>query len=180
MTISEQKIALRKHIRDLKKQANAEEMLRDSDKIFTKIESLDAFKQAKTVLAYWSMSDEVFTHKFVKKWYKEKLFLLPLVVGDVLELKVFSGMKSMVVGPSFGILEPRNGGNYENQPIDFGVIPGVAFDTAGNRMGRGKGYYDKLLKENPMLKVGVCFSLQMVEKVPTDTFDIQMDMVVTP
>ncbi|MDD2550135.1 MAG: 5-formyltetrahydrofolate cyclo-ligase [Bacteroidales bacterium] len=180
MNISEQKTALRKHIRDLKKQANAEEMLRDSAKIFSKTEGLEAFKQAKTVLAYWSMPDEVCTHQFVKKWHKEKTILLPLVVGEVLELKVFSGMQTMVVGPSFGILEPQNGANYKNEPIDFAIIPGVAFDASGNRMGRGKGYYDKLLNKNVILKVGVCFNFQMVEKVPTDSFDIPMDMVVTP
>lgn len=180
MTIIEEKTALRKHIKQLKKQTSADEMLSESAKIFQKIESLEAFKTAKTVLAYWSMSDEVFTHDFVKKWYKDKLFLLPLVVGDVLQLKIFSGMQTLVVGPVFGILEPHNGADYENQPIDFGVIPGMAFDASGNRMGRGKGYYDKLLKANPMLKAGVCFNFQKVEKVPIDSFDIPMDLVVSP
>ncbi|HZJ73899.1 MAG TPA: 5-formyltetrahydrofolate cyclo-ligase [Perlabentimonas sp.] len=180
MNISDQKTALRKHIRNLKRQANAEEMLRDSESIFSKIESLDAFKRAKTVLAYWSMPDEVCTHQFVTKWYKKKDILLPLVVDDILQLKFFTGMETMVVGPSFGILEPQNGANYKNEPIDFAIIPGVAFDASGNRMGRGKGYYDKLLNKNVILKVGVCFNFQLVDKIPTDSFDIPMDMVVTP
>lgn len=155
-------------------------MRNQSKDIFDQIEALDQFKAAKTVLAYWSMPDEVSTHDFVKKWHTEKRILLPLVVGDILELRVFTGMDCMVVGPSFGILEPQKGTPYTNELIDFAVIPGVAFDLAGNRLGRGKGYYDKLLKQQTTYKVGVAFSFQVVASVPVDNFDIPMDLIVKP
>ena len=177
-SICEQKKVLRKEIRRLKSLADVKTMQEESVDIFGQIEALDQFRAAKTVLAYWSMPDEVSTHDFVKKWHVEKRILLPLVMGDNLELRVFTGMDCMVVGPSFGILEPRNGLPYDNEPIDFAVIPGVAFDLAGNRLGRGKGYYDKLLKQQTTYKVGVAFRFQVVPSVPVDRFDIPMDLIV--
>lgn len=179
-SISDQKKALRKEIRRLKSFADAQTMREGSADIFSQIEALDQFKAAKTILAYWSMPDEVSTHDFVKKWHTQKRILLPLVMGENLELRVFTGMDCMVVGPSFGILEPRNGLPYNNEAIDFAVIPGVAFDLLGNRLGRGRGYYDKLLKHQNTYKVGVAFRFQVVTAVPVDNFDIAMNLIVQP
>jgi len=86
----------------------------------------------------------------------------------------------MEEGPSYGILEPKNGLAYTSINIDLGIIPGMAFDLQGNRLGRGKGYYDKLLKVLNLETIGVCFSFQLVDKVPSDTFDIAMDSVIYP
>ena len=62
--------------------------------------------------------------------------------------------------------------------IDLAVIPGVAFDKDGNRMGRGKGYYDRLLpKLGNTYKIGICLPFQLVEKIPTDEHDVRMDEV---
>jgi 5-formyltetrahydrofolate cyclo-ligase len=180
LTIREKKIALRKEIKRRKAQADSKLFAQLSESVFDHIEALEAFKQAKTVLAYWSLPDEVFTHNFVKKWHKSKAILLPLVVGDKLELRIFSGMECMEVGPAFGILEPSRGDLAESLEIDLVIVPGLAFDTAGKRLGRGKGYYDKLLKNESMLKIGVCFDFQLVDEVPTEPFDIAMDMVITP
>ncbi|NHB70181.1 5-formyltetrahydrofolate cyclo-ligase [Perlabentimonas gracilis] len=177
--IAQQKKELRRAIRERKREADRSVMMKESTQIFEEIEKLEAFKTAKVVLAYWSMNDEVFTHDFVMKWYKHKQIYLPLVVGNSLELREFSGMDCMRVGPSFGILEPQEGAIYDNRPIDFAIIPGVAFDIKGNRMGRGKAYYDKLLRTNSMLKIGVAYSFQMVKSVPTDEFDIPMDLVIS-
>jgi 5-formyltetrahydrofolate cyclo-ligase len=178
MSIKEEKEASRKEIRKLKKLATIESMHEESYTIFKQVEELPVFKSAQTVLAYWSLADEVFTHDFVKKWYLTKRILLPIVVGDTLELKVFTGMDCMEVGPSFGILEPRKGIDFNNEVIDLAIIPGIAFDMSGNRLGRGKGYYDKLLKPESIYKVGVAFSFQILPKVPVDSFDIQMDIVI--
>ena len=64
--------------------------------------------------------------------------------------------------------------------ITFAVIPGVAFDHTGNRLGRGKGYYDRLLPHlSKAFKVGICFPYQLIETIPTEPFDIPMDSVIT-
>ncbi|MDD2277529.1 MAG: 5-formyltetrahydrofolate cyclo-ligase [Bacteroidales bacterium] len=178
--IKENKEALRKEIKVKKSAFNKENYPIESDNVFAQIEQSPAFKEAKTVLAYWSLPKEVETHRFVDKWYKHKTIILPLVVGDILELRVYSGPDCMVVGPSFGILEPQKGEIFTEQSIDFGIIPGMAFDLKGNRIGRGKGYYDKLLKTISVPKFGVCLSFQLVDSVPVDHYDITMDRVIYP
>ncbi|PKP39159.1 MAG: 5-formyltetrahydrofolate cyclo-ligase [Bacteroidetes bacterium HGW-Bacteroidetes-15] len=169
---------LRQEIRELKKKADKQRMLSASQKIFHQVEELTEFKSAKTILAYWSLPDEVQTHDFVMKWYREKQILLPIVAGEMLEIREFSGMECMEPGSSFGILEPKKGKAVNNINIDLVIVPGVAFDLQGNRLGRGKGYYDKLLKNKDTYKVGVCFDFQLVDKVPVDSFDISMNIVV--
>ena len=63
--------------------------------------------------------------------------------------------------------------------IDLAVIPGMAFDRDGHRLGRGKGFYDKLLPGIKCRKIGLCFSFQLADSVPIEPHDIVMDMVLT-
>ena len=179
MSIQEEKRALRKLIKEKKKLWSAEQNHVASGRIFAGIEQLEAFRQAQTVLAYWSMPDEVHTHDFVLKWYLKKTIFLPLVVGDNLELRQFTGMQCMQQGVAFGILEPWQGPPAQADQVDFAVIPGVAFDRTGNRMGRGKAYYDKLLRNHQFFKAGVCFDFQLLERVPVEPTDIPMDAVLS-
>jgi 5-formyltetrahydrofolate cyclo-ligase len=176
--IDSQKKLLRKSIKELKKSVGIGKTIADSEQIFIQIESLPEFKLAKTVLAYWSLPGEVHTHDFVMKWYQKKQILLPLVVGEDLELREFSGMDCMEVGPAFGILEPRKGNIANDINIDFAITPGLAFDNNGNRLGRGKGYYDKLFKNKNIYKVGVCFNFQIISMVPTEEYDVPMDKII--
>mgnify|MGYP001027393104 CR=1 FL=1 len=62
--------------------------------------------------------------------------------------------------------------------IDLMIIPALAFDKENNRLGRGKGFYDKLLENSNTLKVGVCFPFQFLDKIPTEEFDVKMDYVI--
>ncbi|MCB6973316.1 MULTISPECIES: 5-formyltetrahydrofolate cyclo-ligase [Butyricimonas] len=170
---------LRKQIKVLKNQYSPEQKVEMSRPIWDELEQNVFFKEARTLLAYWSMDDEVFTHDYVVKWAGEKRILLPCVKGDVLELRVFEGMESLKAGESFGILEPVGELYTDYDSIDMIVVPGVAFDRQGNRLGRGRGYYDKILKETRAAKkVGICFDFQFVEEVPVDALDVRMDLVV--
>lgn len=58
------------------------------------------------------------------------------------------------------------------------VVPGIAFDKENNRLGRGRGYYDKLLKAANAIKVGVCFEFQFFDRIPTEEFDVKMNYVI--
>lgn len=178
MDITEKKKHLRSVIRERKKLFDAADLQAASAKIFQQIETLPVFQSARTVLAYWSIKGEVYTHDFVRKWYKDKKIFLPIVAGNELELHQFTGMDCMVEGASFGILEPQKGPIASADEIDLALIPGVAFDNEANRMGRGKAYYDKLLASAEFFKIGVCFQFQMVEQVPVDAHDIPMDRVI--
>lgn len=146
------------------------------------VEALPAFQQARVVLLYWSMADEVQTHNFVNKWYKDKVLLLPCVDGDDLLLRQYTGPECMVEGEQFGIGEPDATVPVftDLDSVEMIIVPGVAFDRQCNRMGRGRGFYDRLLKSTPRaLKVGVAFDFQMLDEIPTETFDVKMDIVIT-
>lgn len=177
--MNEQKTALRKRIRSLKKAVSAEDKIRRSQLILEKVETLMAFRDSQVVMVYWSMSDEVHTHDFVKKWADSKTIVLPVVKGDELELRIFTGEDSLIKGEHYGILEPSGKIVEDANQIDFILVPGVAFDKSNNRLGRGKAYYDKLLKNTHAHKAGICFGFQMVPQVPVDENDIPMDMVIT-
>lgn len=170
---------LRKQIRERKKEFSLSEKIELSKPIFEKIEKEELFKKAKVVLLYYSMDDEVYTHDFVEKHYKTKTILLPCVDGDDLILRQYLGIESMKAGEQFGILEPVGKEFNDLEKIDLMIIPGVAFDEEKNRLGRGRGFYDRLLKTVNATKIGVCFDFQVVEHVPTEAFDVKMDIVVS-
>ena len=174
------KTELRKIVRAAKKAVPLEEKIHRSQPIMQQVEQLASFCKAKTVLLYWSMDDEVYTHDFVNRWYKDKCLLLPCVEGDDLLLRHYTGPDSLQPGPQFGIPEPVGPVFQELDRIDMIVVPGVAFDRNRNRMGRGRGFYDRLLKSTPSaVKVGVAFSFQIFDTIPTEPFDVPMDEVVS-
>lgn len=109
-----------------------------------------------------------------------KQVLLPVVDGSDLVLKCYERPASLREG-AFHIMEPIG----EPFPvsryaeIDLAVIPGMAFDRAGHRLGRGKGYYDRLLPRLPKAyKLGVCFPFQLLDSIPCEEHDVVMDDVV--
>lgn len=175
-----EKAEVRKMIRELKRAVPLEEKLRRSAGIMRKVEALPEFQQARVVLLYWSMADEVQTHAFVDKWYKDKVLLLPCVDGDDLRLRQYTGPECMVAGEQFGIGEPTGEEYKDLDKVELIIVPGVAFDRQCNRMGRGRGFYDRLLKSTPnALKVGVAFDFQMLDTIPTEPFDVKMNHVIS-
>lgn len=179
MDIYQQKRNLRKEIRGIKKLYSLEQKKELSNEILNQVEDLPVFQEAECIMAYWSMNDEVFTHDFVQKWGSQKKIILPVVRGDQLELKVFRGVNELVAGENFGIPEPKGEVFSDYEQIELIIVPGVAFDYQFNRMGRGKAYYDQLLKNLNVFKLGICFFFQYLEKVPHDELDIKMDLVIT-
>lgn len=177
--MKEQKKQLRKDIREEKKRHLPDKLMAYSSALLEQIEKHPRFIASHTVLMYHSLSDEVQTHAFVEKWYKVKKVLLPVVRGDILVLRHYTGKDCLEIG-AFNIEEP-SGEDFKNyHEIELGIIPGVSFDHYGNRLGRGKGYYDKLL---PLLthayNIGICYSFQAREKIPAEPFDRKMDEVWT-
>ncbi len=177
--INSRKKLIRQQIREKKKNFPPEESIIASANIFSQVEVLSHFQKAKTILAYWSLPDEVQTHQFILKWAPEKKIVLPIVVGDTLELRKFNGLSSLVSSGSFGIQEPQTEELIDPLEVDFAIIPGIAFDGKGNRLGRGKGYYDRFLKQTKAYKVAVGFKFQIIDKVPVSTFDVPVDIVIS-
>lgn len=170
---------LRRQIRAAKALVTFDEKLERSQTVMKQVESLPQFAEADTILLYWSMDDEVQTHDFVNNWYTEKTVLLPCVDGDDLKLRQYTGAECLRAGEQFGIGEPVGPEFTELDRVQMIVVPGVAFDRQCNRMGRGRGFYDRLLKSTPnAFKVGVAFDFQLVDEVPVEAFDVKMDCVV--
>lgn len=150
-----------------------------SVEILAALEAHPAFRAANTVLLYHSLDDEVDTHAFIRKWSSSKQILLPVVIGDELELRIYTGAEDMEIS-HYGIEEPVGEAFTDYDSIDFIAVPGVAFDQKGNRLGRGKGYYDRLLPHIPSAyKAGICFPFQLVEEVPAESYDVRMDIIIT-
>lgn len=178
MDIFEEKKKLRKKVKELKQTYSLEEKKIMSQAIWKQVENNHHFLKANTIMAYWSMDDEVFTHDFIQQWANEKQIILPVVRGDELELKEFTGINELVAGESFGIPEPQGKPFEQVENIEFIIVPGIAFDKQGNRMGRGKAYYDKLLHHSKSYKIGVCFHFQLFSEVPFDELDVKMDEII--
>ena len=172
------KRALRAEIKERIAKLTPDEKKNMSEAILFKIEQLPEFKNAKNILLFHSLPDEVITHDFLNKWNKDKCLLLPVVNGDELELRYYEGDESLKTG-SFGIREPQGKLFTEWDKIDMVLIPGIAFDRNNNRLGRGKGYYDRLLPKVSGVKIGVCFPCQLVESVPCEGWDVRVDRVIT-
>lgn len=152
-----------------------------STEITNRVLALASWQEAGTLLLYYPLTDEVDVRPLIKDAYKNgKKVLLPVVKGDELELHLYEGESSLREG-AFGIMEPTGAlfapENYGE--IELAIIPGMAFDGAGHRLGRGKGYYDRLL---PQLKTarltGICFPFQLLDEVPAEVHDIPVHEVV--
>ncbi|MBP3763609.1 MAG: 5-formyltetrahydrofolate cyclo-ligase [Bacteroidales bacterium] len=174
------KAEVRKRMRALKAAVPPEEKLRRSRIIMQRLGCSPDFVTAQVALLYWSMADEVQTHEFVNQQYSTKTLLLPCVQGDDLVLRQYTGPDCMVSGEQFGIGEPTGPVWTDMEAIQLIAVPGVAFDLDGNRMGRGRGFYDRLLKSTPKAtKIGIAFDFQMLDHIPTEPHDVRMDRVLT-
>lgn len=146
--------------------------------VMDKLQRHPRFVASHTLLLYHSLPDEVCTHRLIDET-KGKTVLLPRVTGaGTMELRVYTGRDDMREG-AFHIMEPCGNVFMDYEKIDLAVVPGMAFDRAGNRLGRGKGYYDRLLPQIPQAyKIGVCFGFQLVDDVPVSETDVAMDEII--
>lgn len=168
---------LRAYIAGEKQRMSPEARIELSAPILRRLAVHPRFTAASTVLLYHSLPDEVNTHDFLLYWATQKRILLPVTNGDEIELRQFNAGEALRTG-RFGIQEPVGEPFDDYAAIDLAVVPGVAFDGKGNRLGRGKGYYDRLLARmahTGTYKLGICFPFQVVESVPVDAHDIVMD-----
>jgi 5-formyltetrahydrofolate cyclo-ligase len=165
---------LRQYIRTLKKQYLTGEQ---SPCEVLLLEKLHLYK---VIMLYSALPDEVPTQTLMAALVAQgKTVLLPRVINEKdMELRRYTGPQDLQVG-AYGIMEPTGERFTDHEAIDVAIVPGMAFDTEGHRLGRGKGYYDRFLSRVPYLhKIGLCFSWQIVDCVPCDEHDIVMDEII--
>ena len=153
------------------------EKLAAAEEVFARLESTAAFLLAERIMMYHSLPDELSTHAFLKKWKGRKKFYLPRVNGVDLEVLPFE--ESRLELGSFHIEEPTGHDITDPQDIELVVVPAVAFDRKGRRLGRGKGFYDRFLQSTKATKVGVGYEFQLMEELPSEPHDVGMDIIVT-
>lgn len=153
----------------------------DSVAILEKLKRLSSLSSARTILLYSALPDEVQTESLMNELVSQgKMVLLPKVIDDsTMELRRYTGKKDLSQG-AYNIMEPSGERFTDYAAIDVAIIPGMAFDSRGHRLGRGKGYYDRFLSQltSKTIKIGLCFPWQLVDVVPTDKNDISMDCVI--
>lgn len=168
---------IRRKIKNLRAMMLANERISASQEVFDRLESTAAFLMAQHILVYHSLSDELSTADFLSKWKDRKKFYLPRVNGVNLEILPYD--ESRLELGAFHIEEPVGDNIIDPETLDLIIVPGVAYDRRGGRIGRGKGFYDRLLAETKATKVGVGYEFQLFDEVPMEEHDVRMDAVVT-
>ncbi len=174
----QQKILLRKSIRELTAAHDNHLRMACSEKLCRALEETIQFKAAHTVLLYYSLPDEPDTHAFIEKWYRGKTILLPVIIGNELELRQYTGPDCLHEDPLFHVEEPRGVSITDFSQVELAIVPGMAFSRQGQRLGRGKGYYDRLLPRLPhAYLMGFCFPWQIVDDIPEEPHDHRMHQI---
>lgn len=165
-------------IRKMKRHFDSTQLDEMASCIIAKLKEHPRFVAAHTIMLYHSLPDEVDTRRLIAG-IKDKTIVLPRVTGErEMELRLYTGPDDLQQG-AYGIMEPCGPLFTRYCDIQLAVIPGMAFDKNGNRLGRGKGYYDRFLPQlNKVYKIGICFDFQLVETVMTEPTDIPMDEVI--
>lgn len=177
MTIKEEKNQLRQLMREKVKHFHGEH---ESRHLCAKLQHHDAWKSAEHILLYAPMQGEVDVLSFFED--KTKHFYFPRVEGDGLRVFKVESLEDLEKG-AFGILEPKlSCEEVEGFELDLIILPGLAFDIQGNRLGKGKGYYDRFLEKISERKkaatLALAFSFQVVEEVPVEDHDEKVDVVI--
>ena len=141
------------------------------------LEKSVAFMMADKILMYHSLPDELSTIDFIDKWHTRKHFFLPRVNGVNLDVLPYD--RTRLQYGSFHIEEPTGDDIEDIDNIELIIVPGIAYDNRGNRVGRGKGYYDRLLSRTKATKIGIGYDFQLVDEIDSDPHDITMDIVIT-
>ncbi|MCF8161012.1 MAG: 5-formyltetrahydrofolate cyclo-ligase [Polaromonas sp.] len=162
---------------------------RHSREIVGRIVAMEEFQRARLVMAYCSFGSELATASFMTRVHQSgKTLVLPRInrQTNCLDLYAVGNLEEDLVEGMWGIREPepRTCSPVSAQALDFVLVPGLAFDFGGGRLGYGRGYYDKLLKScldsgaRPCIVAGA-FDLQLSERVPKEAHDVLVHAVLT-
>ena len=176
------KPTIRKKMLSLRSKMSRKEVETKSAEIAEKLFHSPVFKKSRRVMFYAAFKNEVETCLMIEKALraKKEVFMPRVEGGEIVAVKI-SCCGELSHG-SFGIKEPRGTAKPLHAPelkFDAIIIPGIAFDSECNRLGFGKGYYDRFLARAAGLKIGLAYGFQITEKLPVSKNDIKTDMVIT-
>ncbi len=183
---------IRKEILNIRNNLSSELAEQKSRIIIDKIKDTEEYKNSKSIMVYMDFKNEVNTKAFINEALSEgKKIIIPYTdVEKVLIIPVEINSLDDLVLCKFGYLEPKKealNNPYDIEKIELIIVPGVAFDKRKNRIGFGKGYYDKFLrnrnaltKEITLAKAfALAYEFQVFEEIPAEEHDIKMDKIFT-
>ncbi len=181
--IRKQKKKLRQQLLDQRTAIDAVDFEERSDKIIKTLLDQQKLSTAHTVHCYVSMNErrEVNTHGLIKKMLAiGKDVIVPVTHFDEgtlshIRLHSFDALKKN----KWGVLEPVGGEEVPPQKLDLVIVPMVGGDTQCNRIGYGKGFYDRFLKDVSCPKIGLVFEQNIIPEIPVEEFDISLDVIIT-
>ncbi len=172
------KLTLRRKIREKKRAMSLAEIEEKSEKLTAQFLALQAYQNAKTIYGYLPYNQEVRTVSMLAQALCDgKRVAVPKVYGDEMKFIYLSDLSAVKKGYS-GIPEPIADTPVAMDETALVLMPGLAFDKEGHRIGYGGGFYDKFLSAEPNHPtVALCYDFQLVEDVPAEDYDIPVDIV---
>ena len=169
---------LRRSIREQKRAMTEAEITRRSEKLGQLFAASDAYKNAKTIYFYLPYNQEVRTIPMLEQALKDgKRVAVPKVYGDEMKFIAISDLSRIEKGYA-GIPEPIDDGPIADDKTALVLMPGLAFDPQGHRIGYGGGFYDRFLAAEPNHPtLALCYEFQMLPHLETEEFDIPVDTV---
>lgn len=175
-----EKAALRQKILKQRLLMKSDEIVRFSKQISDRLLTLQVVQDAACLMAYYPHKNEPDLKDLMNVCLDmDKKVSLPYVLEGGYMAAVDYHENSVMKSNIYGIPEPIIDTDSEQQMLDVVLVPGIVFDESLNRMGFGKGYYDRFLGKNDAVKIGVCYESNIVDNIPTDAHDIKMDIIVT-
>ncbi len=180
------KAALREKGRAARKAIGENERKEKDRAVIRHLQENSAYRKARRILFYYPADGEVSLQELLREELagKEKKIILPAMVGGKMLLREISSFDELHAGP-YDIFQPHEN-SQERTPAkaDLALIPGVAFDRSGNRLGFGKGNYDALLRkfcasEPHVPTIGIAFQEQLMENIPAESHDVRLNIIIT-
>ncbi len=175
------KKALRREIAEKKRSLSPREIEDRSTVLARKLYATVQYQQARSLYAYLSFNQEVRTKPVIEQaWADGKRVAVPKVTGDTISFIWIDSFDRLAPHGAFGIMEPVGDGPVADDEAALVLMPGLAFDSDGHRVGYGGGYYDRFLEQEPRHPlVALCYDFQLYEHLETDTHDVPVDVVIT-
>lgn len=183
MEAAERKKIARKEMGSIRASLDEDEIRRRSAPVSERLLSLPEYAASRSVMIYVSKKNEVYTHDLIRKAIADgKRVAAPLAIPATrsLELGPIGDFDTDLKPGRYGVLEPVSTG-LDPSAIEVFVVPGVAFDRHGNRLGSGWGYFDKLLihLSRRQLTVGLAFDFQVVDDLEKEDHDVAVDVILS-
>jgi 5-formyltetrahydrofolate cyclo-ligase len=184
MDAREVKAGLRNRYRELLRGLSEAERRSGSRAACVRLMESNVFASARTILLYSALGDEIDLSGCIESSLKSgKRICFPRFFqesGEYAPVEIQNFPTELAQG-QFGIPEPAlHCPRQSLKQLDLVLVPGVAFDLVGRRLGRGKGYYDRLLADYDGMKCGVCFDQQVATELPEEPHDIRLNYLLTP